>query len=1363
MPRIRPAEPMTATAAARPAASTASTATTAPTTTTATTAQAGVLPPSRVAGQHPPTRSPRRPSHALSLLGVLAAMALLPGCGGGHDASGVAPPVAAPAPAPSPAPTPAPAPSPPPAPAPVNQPPTVVFSAPTAAVAGSAVLFDARATTDPDGDALTFSWDFGNGVRGGGERIGHVFDRAGSFSVRLTVSDGRGGVAQAERSLSVAAPPAPAGFVDSAVRVRSERGEPLPGVTVALVDGSASATTTADGSATLRTGTGVPVVVRLSKDGYADQVQRVQVPASAEPGFLQVTMRERAAAVTLADAAAGGSVDGPDGVRVVFAPGSLVDAAGNPVAGAVQVAMTPVDVTESPRAFPGRFEGLAPDGEEGLILSFGVVEVVLRQGGQPLQLAPGRQATLEIPVYARLGSDGQPLQPGDTYPMWSLNERTGQWVVEGTGTVVAAPGTPEGLALRGEVTHFSWWNHDKFAGPPYRPRPRCLVDTNYDGVLEDLTGTGYCWHEAGTPTNWEPRLRQFGTVPGNERQQALAARVANDPPPTPPRPPAFIATAATPAAGGEELPIPADTDIIFHSYARNGTLFGQTLVRGAAGASDEVVMVLFPAADAVGTVPITLPWNRVYAMSHVGEVDRFSLPASAGQTLELQVSRSNNSTLTTDVVVRAPDGSTVGSGAMGANPATILVTDAVAGTYTVEVRASGAAPGAYRLDARALAGSCGAGAPLSLPLQDQTVPLPQQGLLCFDVDLGSGQALDFETRGASGGLRGTVQLRSPAGEVVAQDSFVTNGRAALLRAGVVEAGTYRVEVINTGTAGGSVRLTGALENLPEMSLPDTFSRSPVGSGVSTRVLLRPPVPGGEFALSFTGCNGTYSVTVFPSRLNFQSAGGACGGLAFFRAMSYQEHPAVLPVVQVTRNSTAAQGLAEFTLRSQATAALPLDTDLTVTALPRGQGVQVYTFAGQTGQALSWGRELPAGASNWPTVMFYGPDGVVLPASPGSVWSLTATGRHTAVVLSENNFNGDFTLRLNNAAPPAELTLLNGITELTGTLTLGEVRRWRFPLDNAEVFALGLSTPTMAGLSASASAGTAQGGFATVTATSGTPFSARGAPAYAAGAGVRELQLSTNVPDAGRGRGAFSLQVVRPLPLPAQPGQVLSGTLGLRELRAWRLDLPEPGYHLLRTVFPNTNGEPFRGVVWGPTAPFINYDGELRAASSGGASEAIALLRAGAHTLTLDRTDAPSFAIPGGAQAAFSAVLVPLPAPEDITLGAAAQSRTLQVPGERRYHRFDATQGQSYTVTVQAGFSGTVRVYKQAGNGNPTSVGTNLLSEFPQTLVAGQPRVTSFTIPGTLPSGAVFGSGVYLIEVDAAGDATGSYTVQIATP
>jgi hypothetical protein len=70
-------------------------------------------------------------------------------------------------------------------------------------------------------------------------------------------------------------------------------------------------------------------------------------------------MAPREPALTLADAAAGGTLIGKDGARIVFAAGSIVDGAGAPVSGPVQVAMTPIDVATHVRAFPGRFEGLA--------------------------------------------------------------------------------------------------------------------------------------------------------------------------------------------------------------------------------------------------------------------------------------------------------------------------------------------------------------------------------------------------------------------------------------------------------------------------------------------------------------------------------------------------------------------------------------------------------------------------------------------------------------------------------------------------------------------------------------------------------------------------------------------------------------------------------------------------------------------------------------------------------------------------------------------------------------------------------------------------------------------------------------------
>ena len=50
--------------------------------------------------------------------------------------------------------------------------------------------FNASASTDPNGDALTFAWDFGDGATGSGESVSHTYTAAGEYTVVLTASDG---------------------------------------------------------------------------------------------------------------------------------------------------------------------------------------------------------------------------------------------------------------------------------------------------------------------------------------------------------------------------------------------------------------------------------------------------------------------------------------------------------------------------------------------------------------------------------------------------------------------------------------------------------------------------------------------------------------------------------------------------------------------------------------------------------------------------------------------------------------------------------------------------------------------------------------------------------------------------------------------------------------------------------------------------------------------------------------------------------------------------------------------------------------------------------------------------------------------
>jgi serine protease len=57
-----------------------------------------------------------------------------------------------------------------------------------------AISFDASGSSDPDGDALSYTWDFGDGTVGSGVNPLHAYSWGDSFTVTLTVSDGRGGI-----------------------------------------------------------------------------------------------------------------------------------------------------------------------------------------------------------------------------------------------------------------------------------------------------------------------------------------------------------------------------------------------------------------------------------------------------------------------------------------------------------------------------------------------------------------------------------------------------------------------------------------------------------------------------------------------------------------------------------------------------------------------------------------------------------------------------------------------------------------------------------------------------------------------------------------------------------------------------------------------------------------------------------------------------------------------------------------------------------------------------------------------------------------------------------------------------------------
>lgn len=56
------------------------------------------------------------------------------------------------------------------------------------------VVFDASKSSDPDGEALSFFWKFGDGKTGEGTRIAHTYEKFGTYEAELIVTDASGQV-----------------------------------------------------------------------------------------------------------------------------------------------------------------------------------------------------------------------------------------------------------------------------------------------------------------------------------------------------------------------------------------------------------------------------------------------------------------------------------------------------------------------------------------------------------------------------------------------------------------------------------------------------------------------------------------------------------------------------------------------------------------------------------------------------------------------------------------------------------------------------------------------------------------------------------------------------------------------------------------------------------------------------------------------------------------------------------------------------------------------------------------------------------------------------------------------------------------
>jgi PKD repeat protein len=86
-----------------------------------------------------------------------------------------------------------------------NQAPTASFTSSTSDLTASV---DGSGSTDADGTVASYAWDFGDGTTGTGATTTHTYGAAGTFQVKLTVTDDDGATGAVTSPVTVTAPPA---------------------------------------------------------------------------------------------------------------------------------------------------------------------------------------------------------------------------------------------------------------------------------------------------------------------------------------------------------------------------------------------------------------------------------------------------------------------------------------------------------------------------------------------------------------------------------------------------------------------------------------------------------------------------------------------------------------------------------------------------------------------------------------------------------------------------------------------------------------------------------------------------------------------------------------------------------------------------------------------------------------------------------------------------------------------------------------------------------------------------------------------------------------------------------------------------